>query len=118
MKNLPAGAARFVIKKIDKAWRVYDKARGSFPVVGAEWGGSVQQDVDETAAQAEADRLNGVAPAAETVELAEDPGDTSSVTEDPAADPQEETVELADYGVMSKEERAAYEDGLIEKVTY
>lgn len=101
-KKLPAGMARYIARKVDKAWRVYDKARGSYPYEGAEVG-TVQQDTDEKTAQAEAARLNGV----ETVELPVE--EVSNVKEE---------EDIADYGEMSEEDRAKYEDGLMEKVTY
>lgn len=65
-KTLARGEIRFVVKKIDKAYRVYDKHGGSFPYRTHELG-RVVQDVPEDQAQAEADRLNeqfvGAAPA-------------------------------------------------------
>jgi hypothetical protein len=116
MKNLPAGMERYIAKKVDKAWRVYDKARGSFPYTNGDTG-TVQQDVPEDIAVSEAARLNGVTVKPETVELKTKAAKNTT----PAVEPDELPVkeeDIADYGLMTKEERAAYEDGLIEKVTY
>lgn len=57
-RKLAKGEIRFVTKKVGKLWRVYDKARGSFPYAGKQFGGDVTQDVTEPEAQEEADRLN------------------------------------------------------------
>lgn len=62
MKELRTGEVRFTVKEIvngkKSVYRVYDKARGSFPYVSPELG-TVQQDFEkEASAVAEADRLN------------------------------------------------------------
>lgn len=62
MKKLRKGEVRFVVKEIEtgksSVYRVYDKARGSFPYLSEELG-TVQQDFEkETSAAAEAERLN------------------------------------------------------------
>lgn len=151
MKRLAAGQARFVVKKIDSAWRVYDYAAGSFPYRTQELG-VVVQDVSEKEAQDECDRLNDEfmvsAPAPKKKPqmrdedaiqraLDADPDDepyeppslkrskARSKVAPPEAEvdlftPAEEVTEddIADYGVMTPEERAKYEEGLLEKVTY
>lgn len=65
-KTLARGEVRFVVKKNDTSYRVYDREGGSFPYRTVELG-TVLQDVTELEAQAEADRLNelfvGAAPA-------------------------------------------------------
>lgn len=57
MKQLAKGERRFIPKKVDRLFRVYDRANGSFPYRTPELG-QVTQDVTEAEAQAEADRLN------------------------------------------------------------
>ena len=64
MKKLRKGEARFICKKVDRAWRVYDVANGSFPYQTPELG-KVLQDVDYEECKAESNRLNelvGIAP--------------------------------------------------------
>lgn len=115
-KTLLKGELRYIIRKVGKTWRVFDKARGSF-VYHSALTGKVVQDVAEDLAQTEADRLNVLVglglpeelPAtSESVEL-----NTSEAEKD-----SPELPELPDYGELSKEDREKYEDGLIEKVKY
>ena len=97
MKKLAKGELRFIPKKIDKLWRVYDRANGSYPYSSIELG-VVTQDVSEADAQAEADRLNGISTP------------VAPATEEPLP-------ELPDYGI-SEEDRAKYEEGLFEHNVY
>lgn len=48
---------KFIVKPIDKAWRVYDTDLGSFPYDRPSIG-KVTQDVSKAEAEAEAERLN------------------------------------------------------------
>lgn len=57
MKKLRKGELRFIPKKIDSAWRVYDRQNGSFPYQTPELG-EVLQDLPEVNIQHECDRLN------------------------------------------------------------
>lgn len=50
---------RYVAKKIDKGWGVYDTQFASWPMERAEFGRVKQDHKTEADAQAEADRLNG-----------------------------------------------------------
>lgn len=120
MKKLLAGQIRFVVKKIDKAWRVYDKSRGSYPYSTEELG-TVQQDVAEEIAEAEAERLNkktGNIPVEKKLEQ-------KKQRKAAAAPPAKETVQateviedVAGYGEMSDEDKKKYEEGLFEEVKY
>lgn len=109
-KKLLKGEVRFVVKKVDKKFRVYDKAHGSFPYHTPELG-TVLQDVSEEEAEAESIRLNSLGPL-KALKQPEQPADKETPTE-PLKEP-----EIKDYGVLSEEERARYEDGLMEKVVY
>lgn len=117
MKKLLKGELRFVPRKVDKKWRVYDKARGSFPYTGPEYGGAVAQDTTEEMSVEESQRLNqllGIGP--KTVEL------------EPAAEVQEDQAEVQEssepvqeveaYEELTDDQKKAYEDGLMENVTY
>lgn len=123
MKKMRPGEIRFIARQIDKLWRVYDRARGSYPYHMPELGGEILQDTDKSSAEQEAERLNAkygpkleqkVAPkkGASKFETAEAPA--------PVVEDEEEVdiPDLPDYGVLSEEEAARYEEGLIEKVTY
>lgn len=59
MKKLLPGQLRFVVRQINKLFRVYDVARASYPYQTDELG-VVVQDVSEAEAQAEADRLEAL----------------------------------------------------------
>ena len=139
MKKLGKGEVRFIAKELRDGprtsfWRVYDRANGSYPYINPELG-QVLQDVTKEEAELEAVRLNelvGIAPGAKVPELtagdtaprkrkSAPPKKTERVETTPTAAVEElEIIEfdLPDYGIMSKDERAKYEDGLIEKVTY
>lgn len=54
---------RYILRPVDKAWRVYDIVTGSYPYARPSLG-RVVQDVTKAEAQAEAERLNGVSGAA------------------------------------------------------
>lgn len=135
MKTLRPGEIRFLARQVDKLWRVYDRARGSYPYSHPDLGGTVQQDVDKETAEAEAERLNKkfvkAAPPAKKSQPKIDTEEPEKMRakrapklerEEPSIEP--ETVEevdipdLADYGVLSEEEAAKYEEGLMEKVVY
>lgn len=110
MKKLPKGMERFIARKVDKMWRVYDKARGSFPYEDPALGGKVLQDVPQADAEAEAARLNG-----KSIELPVEAeiSDAKSVEGLPV---KEEDIEA--YDEMTPEEIAKYEEGLLEEVKY
>lgn len=110
MKKLPKGMERFIARKVDKMWRVYDKARGSFPYEDPALGGKVLQDVPQADAEAEAARLNGTSD--ESIEL-------PVIVAEPVAEElpvKEEDIET--YDEMTPEEIAKYEEGLLEEVKY
>lgn len=116
MKKMLPGEQRFIARQIDKLWRVYDRARGSYPYSHPDLGGTVLQDVDKSSAEAEAERLNtqfGDKPKLERKSGA-------SKKETVEVQPEEVDIpDLPDYGEpLTEQEAAAYEDGLIEKVTY
>lgn len=104
------GETRFVVKKVGKTFRVYDRANGSYPYQTPELG-VVVQDVSQAEADAEAERLNGLGVKNAPVKP-EQPADKETPTQT-LPEP-----EIEDYGVLSEEERARYEDGLMEKVVY
>jgi hypothetical protein len=124
MKNLREGEVRFIARQIDKLWRVYDRARGSYPYAHPDLGGTVVQDVDKSSAEAEAERLNGLFVKKPKPKLEQKKGASkgaSKIETETEAEVVEEEVdipELPDYGVLSEEEAARYEEGLIERVTY
>lgn len=109
-KKLREGEVRFVVKKVDKKFRVYDKAHGSFPYHTPELG-EVLQDVSEEEAEAECVRLNSLKASKGSVKPSK--GSDKETPTEPLKEP-----EIKDYGVLSEEERARYEDGLMEKVVY
>ena len=124
MKKMRPGEIRFIARQIDKLWRVYDKARGSYPYHMQELGGEILQDTDKSSAEAEAERLNAkYGPKLEQKKGALKKGASKSETVEapaPVVEDEEEVdiPDLPDYGVLSEEEAARYEEGLIEKVTY
>ena len=125
MKKLGKGEVRFVVKKVDKSYRVYDRVRGSFPYQIPELG-KVLQVIDQALAENEALRLNelvGIVPSVEVNTSKPAPPapakkeSSSKPPATPADMPDEvETFELKDYGVLSDDERAKYEKGLFEDV--
>lgn len=119
MKTLREGETRFVAKMIDKLWRVYDRARGSYPYEMPELGGHIVQDVDKSSAEAEAERLNGLFVKKPKPKLEQKKGASKSAP-DPEPEPEEVDIpELPDYGEpLTEEEAARYEDGTIEKGVY
>lgn len=119
IKKLRPGEIRFIAKQIDKLWRVYDRARGSYPYHMPELGGEILQDTDKKSAEAEAERLNGkYGPKLEQKkEKKQKKAGIETVEVDTSTD-EAELPELPDYGVLSEEEAAKYEEGLMEKVKY
>lgn len=122
MKTLREGEVRFLARQIDKLWRVYDRARGSYPYQSPELGGEILQDVDKSSAEAEAERLNGLFVKKPKPKLEQKKGASKSKGASVEA-PVEESIEvdipeLPDYGVLSEEEAARYEEGIIEKGVY
>lgn len=130
MKNLRVGELRFIARQIDKLWRVYDRARGSYPYHMPELGGEIVQDTDKESAEAEAERLNKKfvkQPKLERKSLKEVIEGAPNKKARPVAHPPvEESIEeevdipeLPDYGEpMTEEEAKRYEDGLMEEVKY
>lgn len=121
-KKLAPGEQRFFAKKIDAAWRVYDKVRGSFPYHNKDLGGKVVQDVSEKEAQAEVDRLNGIfveniQPAPEPKKRARDrktvPPMTPVKKEEPVVDDWISEEDIPDYGVMDEEKAKKYTEGIL-----
>jgi len=110
MKKMAKGEIRFVVKKVGKTFRVYDRGNGSYPY-GTREVGVVVQDVSQAEADAEAERLNGLGVKNAPVKP-EQPADKETPTQT-LPEP-----EIKDYGVLSEEERARYEDGLMERVVY
>lgn len=131
MKQLRPGEERFVTKKIDKFWRVYDKVWGSFPYQRKELGGTVVQDVPEDEAKLECERLNKQF--VNTLPVKEKPAAAKKAK--PQPEPYktkkqleaEETIEpdsftpaveltedeIPDYGLMSEEDRKKFEEGTV-----
>ncbi len=124
-RKLAKGEKRFFAKKIDAAWRVYDKVRQSFPYHNAELGGKVVQDVPEKEAQAEADRLNDLF--VEKVVAAEAPkkraragkpvpkmakAESSETVEEPE-DTWISEEDIPDYGIMDEETAKKYTEGIL-----
>ena len=128
MKTLRDGEQRFLARQIDKLWRVYDRARGSYPYEMPELGGTIVQDVDQATAEAEAERLNGKFVKRPKPKLERETPKKGASNADKIRDTlaEEEPVieevdipELPDYGEpLSEEEAAKYEDGTIEKGVY
>ena len=123
MKTLRVGEIRFVARQIDKLWRVYDRARGSYPYHMPELGGEILQDTDKSSAEAEAERLNAKYGPKLEQKTAPKKGASKSETveaeETVEADLPVDIPDLPDYGEpLSEEDAARYEDGLIEKVGY
>lgn len=116
MKKMRPGEIRFIARQIDKLWRVYDRARASYPYHMPELGGEILQDTDKSSAEAEAERLNAkYGPKLEQKKPSKGKAETRTEETVEAVD----IPELADYGEPLSEEAAAkYEDGLIEKVGY
>lgn len=109
MKKLRKGEARFICKKVDRAWRVYDVANGSFPYQTPELG-KVLQDVDYEECKAESNRLNemvGIAPVnVPMVKSSQAPAKKISAAPPPVAETIEvdtwvSSEELPDYGDLS-----------------
>lgn len=133
-KKLLKNEAQFEVRelkdlklKTKKKYWVYDKKRGCYPRVWPEYGGKIAQDLETPEeAQAEADRLNilvGITPdleptKAEKSRKKNEAKKPAKLDSEPEPVEEEELPELADYGVMSKEERAKYEEGLLEEVKY
>jgi hypothetical protein len=121
MKTLRDGEIRFVARQLDKLWRVYDRARGSDPYSHPDLGGTVQQDVDQATAEAEAGRLNGLfvkKPKPPKLEQKKGASKGASVEAPVEESIEVDIPELPDYGVLSEEEAARYEEGIIEKGVY
>lgn len=128
-KKLAPGELRFLARKIDAAWRVYDKVRGSFPYHNKELGGKVLQDVSQKEAQVEADRLNELfvkkakSPeekrakgSAKKKPTPSTPEVTGVLVEETIEEPEAEWVEaedLPDYGVMDEETAKKYLEGIL-----
>ena len=120
MKKMRPGEIRFIARQIDKLWRVYDRARGSYPYHMPELGGEILQDTDKSSAEAEAERLNAKYGPKLEQKTAPKKGASKSETVEPEIETEEVDIpDLPDYGEpLSEEDAARYEDGLIEKVTY
>jgi hypothetical protein len=117
MKKMRPGEIRFIARQIDKLWRVYDKARGSYPYHMPELGGEILQDTDKSSAEAEAERLNEKY--GPKLEQKKPPKKKVEAEETVEADPPVDIPELPDYGEpLTEEEAARYEDGLMEEVKY
>lgn len=116
MKKLHTGEQRFIVKQIDKLYRVYDRVWGSYPYQRKELGGTVLQDVSQAEAEAEADRLEqlvGQAPAKARVDKKQKQKKEELLEPETVEVEQSEDLvdELPDYGIMSEEERKKYEEG-------
>ncbi len=117
MKKMRPGEIRFIARQIDKLWRVYDRARGSYPYHMPELGGEILQDTDKSSAEAEAERLNSqFGPKLEQKKTKKVEAETVE------AEPEAEEVdipELPDYGEpLTEDEAKKYEEGLMEEVKY
>lgn len=127
MKKLLPGQLRFGIKKIDKAYRVYDFAKANFPYSSSELG-TVLQDLPEAEIQAEVDRLNAEWIAKTAPKSSSKPvkpvksksSDAESIQADdledelPVFTPAEEITEdeIESYGELTEEQRQKMEASL------
>lgn len=105
-KKMLPGELRFVTKKIDKGFRVYDRARGSFPFHSPELGGEVQQDHQaEEAAAAECARLNTLVASSRPPDKSSRKSKKPGPTQKTQTDPEPETVqadEVEDGGQLGE----------------
>ena len=121
-KKLARGEERFIVKKNDKSYRVYDRLGGSYPYRTIELG-TVLQDVPELEAQAEADRLNekfvGVLPAprGKTIQAKRELGDLppSRVTGRKSA-PQKKQKDTAPEAAVDLFKEAEYIEDAAEQL--
>lgn len=130
-KRLLKNEAQFEVRelkdlklKTKKKYWVYDKKRGCYPRVWPEYGGKIAQDLETLEeARAEADRLNilvGITPdmTPTKAEKSRKKNEAKKPEKLDSESESEELPELADYGLMSEEERKKYEEGLLEEVKY